>query len=67
MQITGSSYSEILVGQTPNPIIELQHQFSEVLLLAQSQAENERSKLQHQTKTKLQSKNYENKNWNAIN
>ena len=47
-QILETSYTEIFTWQRPNPSVETQKQFSEFFSSEQSQAENERLRLQHQ-------------------
>ena len=48
LQITDSSYFDILTEQRQNPSLVVQQLFSEVLSSEQTQAENERLRIQHQ-------------------
>ena len=47
LQIPESSYSEIFIGQRPNPSVEMQQYFSEVFSSERTETEKERSRLQH--------------------
>ena len=67
LQITDSSYSDILTEQRQHPSLVVQQLFSEVFSSEQTQAENERLRIQNQKKSRLQINSYKNKNCNVIN